>query len=305
MNVEKMFFTVDTQVIGEAFRIIIQSPIAFTGTDVKANHALLTDQFENEKNVLLNEPRGHRGMNGCIVVPSQAADYQLLFFNHPGANQFKYEALLATTTALLETGNLKRNVDDIYSVETVQGIFTVKAALEDQEVVAVSLKDVVCKIEETDLDAVAVNVDNARNYLIFTLPESISGIQLEYLAEVSNWGIAKTAELMEADVSFDGVILLEQSEGVPSSVRSVTFEKDGYILRSPGIDSTCAILALCNIREPKDCLKNESIFGATLTAKSLPDSKGHYSIEATPYVTGTHEFMMDPEDPLKNGFILS
>lgn len=79
MNFHKSFQTIDTQVVGEAFRIIVQSPIMLMHEDIlEADHQLNT-QFEDTKQLLLNEPRGHRGMNGCLVLPSAIASYRLLF----------------------------------------------------------------------------------------------------------------------------------------------------------------------------------------------------------------------------------
>lgn len=305
MNYEKMYCTIDTHVVGEAFRIVIQSPITFGGIDVNANHTELANNFETEKNLLLNEPRGHRGMNGCIVTSSLTADFQLLFFTHEGSNNFKYEGLLATVTALIETGNLKRTADDSYKVETVHGIYTVKAKVDNQEVIVVEVKSSVCTVTESEVDAASVSVDNIRNYLIYTLPESIQGIELEYLAAVSNWGIAKTVELTNANIAFDGVILVEQLQDSSGHVRSVTFEKDGYILRSPGVDSSFALLTLLNAQDSTTVLENESIFGSSITVHSLLGDERRFSVKAVPFVTGSHEFIFDSEDPLKNGFILA
>ncbi|MCM3745040.1 proline racemase family protein [Sporosarcina luteola] len=306
MNYEKLYCTIDTHVVGEPFRIVIQSPIAFSGVDVNSNHTELANNFETEKNLLLNEPRGHRGMNGCIVTSSLTADFQLLFFTHKGGNNFKYEGLLATVTALIETGNLKRTTDDSYKVETAHGIYTVKAHVNDQEVTAVELESGVCTVTESEVDAAAaVSVDNTRNYLIYNLPESIQGIGLEHLAAVSDWGIAKTVELTNANIAYDGVILVEKLQESSNSVRSVTFEKDGYILRSPGVDSSFALLTLLNAQESITDLENESIFGSSLTVHSLLANEGRYSVTAVPFVTGSHEFIFDSEDPLKNGFILA
>lgn len=305
MNYEKMYFTIDTHVVGEAFRIVIQSPITFSGSDVNTNHTQLANCFETEKNLLLNEPRGHRGMNGCIVAPSQTADFQLLFFNHEGSNNFKYEGLLASVTALIETGNLKRTADDSYEVETVHGIYTVQAQVDNQEVTAVELESGVCAVTESEVEAESVSVDKTRSYLIYTLPESIQGIELENLASVSDWGIAKTEELTNANIAFNGVILVEQLQDSSSHVRSVTFEKDGYILRSPGVDSSFALLTLLNAKQSTTVLVNESIFGSSLTVHSLSRDDSRMSIKAVPFITGSHEFLFDPEDPLKNGFILA
>lgn len=305
MNFEKMYNTIDTHVGGEAFRIVTQSPIVFQGDDIHANHDKLQHSFINEKNLLLNEPRGHRGMHGCVVVPSSNADLQLLFFNHEAVTNFKYEGLLATITALIETGNLKRTADDCYQVETVNGIHTVKANVEQQEVVAVSIESAACSVVNDNPEYVMVQVDNARNYLLYTLPDAIPGIELEHLAALNKWGIAKTAELKEENVAYEGVVLVESGVSAGSKVRSVTFEKDGYILRSPGVDSTFAILtSMLNMQASPSEIENESIFGSSLTAKVLVEGGCRFSLETEAFVTGSHEFIFDQDDPLKDGFLL-
>ncbi|KXH80715.1 proline racemase family protein [Sporosarcina sp. HYO08] len=303
MNFEKMFCTIDTHVAGEAFRIVIQSPIAFQGGDVKSNDKVLQSNFTNEKNLLLNEPRGHRGIHGCVIAPTENADFQLLFFNHDEVCNFKYEGLITTITALLETGNLPKKSDDLYEIETVHGIYTVKAPLTNGEVTSVYLESESCKEVNANPDYTTVQIDSTRNYLLVPLPEEISSLELGNLAAISNWGLAKTAELKRANVEFEGVVLIESNEATPGSVRSVTFEKDGFILRSPGIDSSFAILCTSNAG---DELHNESIFGSALTVKKLSQANNEYrfSVEAEAFVTGSHEFIFDQEDPLKNGFLL-
>jgi proline racemase len=306
VNFEKMYSTIDTHVVGEAYRIVIQSPIAFLGGDVHSNHDILKYNFKNEKNLLLNEPRGHRGMHGCVVVPSSVADFQLLFFNHEAVTNFKYEGLLATVTALIETGNLKRTVDDRYQVETVKGIYTVKASVDNHEVTAVYIEGGTCSEINVTSDYLSVRIDNDRNYLLYTLPDSISSIELANLAVLNHWGIEKTAELAKANVEYEGVILMTSRQDALNKVRSVTFEKDGYILRSPGIDSTFAILtSLLNTPGSHSEIENESIFGSSLTAKVLSKGERRFALETEAFVTGSHEFIFDQDDPLKNGFILA
>lgn len=68
-------------------------------------------------------------------------------------------------------------------------------------------------------------------------PQQLKAIVLDELAEISTWGLLESEKYSTAD----GVIMYEQLD---SSVRSVTFERDGYILRSPGVDSTLALLAV-------------------------------------------------------------
>ncbi|MBD7909066.1 proline racemase family protein [Sporosarcina gallistercoris] len=305
MNYEKMYSTIDTHVAGEAFRILTQSPIRLCGDGIQAQHDELNNNFSNEKNLLLNEPRGHRGIHGCVVVPSRVADFSLLFFNHQGVSNFKYEGILATVTALLETGNLTPSVEGLYRVETIKGIYKVKALIKNQEVTSVTIENESCYEIEANADRTLIRVDNDRNYLLYALPDSIPGIELEHLAELNRWGLERITELANENIEYVGVVVVESVSPAPGKIRSVTFEKDGYILRSPGVDSTFAILAAF---EQKDSsiseIENYSVFGSSLIGKRIVNDKPQFSIETKAFITGSHEFIFDQEDPLKEGFLL-
>lgn len=301
-----MYNTIDTHVAGEAFRIVIQSPIRLNGDDIQAQHHQLQNGFTNEKNLLLNEPRGHRGMHGCVVVPSRIAEFSLLFFNHQDVSNFKYEGLLTTVTALIETGNLNETEDGLYKVETVKGIYTVKALVENQEVTSVSIESESCSVIESNPDYTAVRVDNDRDYLIFRLPDTIPGIELEYLAELNRWGLGKTTELNRENIDYAGVVVVNLIPSYPGKLQSVTFEKDGYILRSPGVDSTFAILtALLEKAADQSKIENHSVFGSALTVNKVTEGSTRFSVKTEAFVTGSHEFIFDQDDPLKEGFLLA
>lgn len=305
MNFEKMYSTIDTHVAGEAFRIVTQSPIRLSGEDIHAQHEELKNNFLNEKNLLLNEPRGHRGIHGCVVVPSRAADFSLLFFNHQGVSNFKYEALFATVTALLETGNLAQSADGLYKVETVNGIYTLKALVENQEVTSILIEIDSCTEVKADPNYTLLCMDEDRNYFLYKLPDSIPGIELEHLAELNQWGLNRTTELTNQNLSYAGVVVVESDPATPGKVRSVTFEKDGYILRSPGVDSTVAILAALSQKEDSlSEIENTSIFGSSLVAKKVAGDEPRILVETKAFTTGSHEFIFDQEDPLKEGFLL-
>ncbi|MGK7376351.1 proline racemase family protein [Planococcus sp. 1R117A] len=295
MNFEKMFHTIDAHVAGEAFRIVLQSPIVFNSTDIHANHETLKSNFENEKNLLLNEPRGHRGMHGCIVGASENGDLSMLFFNHDGVPNFKYEGIIAVVTALIETGNLKRTKDDYYRVETVDGLVGIQATVKDQEVVSTSIQG-----NAVSSDTGYIHVDDRRNYLVDSLPPSIPAIELDHLAALNRWGKEKTASLAAQGIDYEGIIVVEKPSASTQKVRSLTFEKDGYILRSPGIDATFALLAFLGKTE----IDNESIFGSSLTARKATEDGQLFTLETKAFVTGSHEFIFDQSDPLPNGFLL-
>jgi trans-L-3-hydroxyproline dehydratase len=57
-------------------------------------------------------------------------------------------------------------------------------------------------------------------------------------------------------------------------------------------------------------IKIESIIGSSFTGKVIETTQfGPYEaiipeVEGSAYITGRHEFLLDPQDPLKEGFFL-
>jgi proline racemase len=299
-----MFSAIDTHVAGEPFRIVTQSPIQLNETDVHGNNERLQTFYTQEKALLINEPRGHRGMTGCVITPSADADFALLFFSHDGS-VFKYGGLAAALTALLETGNLAQNESGVYHVETVEGIYALQANLVNGTVERVQF--------ETDTaDAFrrqayeAVTVAGKRDYLIFPVPEEVPDLSTASISEITRWGKAKTEQLKQEEVPFQGVILADTRNADQGSVRSVTFERDGSITRSAGVDSTIALLRALQEKSGKlDRLENWSVFDERITAENTMKSVYQYSVSLQAIVTGTHEFVFDETDPLGTGFILT
>lgn len=303
MNFEKMYSTIDTHVAGEAFRIVIHSSIMLNETNISLNNEKLQTDFHTEKAVLLNEPRGHRDMHGCIVIPSHNADFGLLFFNHDKHVQFIYGGLVATITALLETGNLKQNKNQQYTVETIEGIQHLHVSMKNQEVVSVTVVSDQCTVRDNDENYQIVSIDGKRDYALFSMPDDIPSINLNHLSAINAWGKQEVEQLI-IDESLAGVIITETIDGQSNHVRSLTFERDGTILRSPGYDSTFAILTALRASDQSiKELSNTSIFESHLTA-SLVSANNRFSIEAEGFITGIHEFIVDQDDPLHNGFLL-
>ncbi|MFD2129884.1 proline racemase family protein [Pseudogracilibacillus auburnensis] len=303
MLINKMFSSIDVHVLGEAYRIVVQSPILLSNGDVHVNNQVLQNNFSTEKKLLLNEPRGHRGINGCLILPSKTANYQLLFFNHENVATFKYEGLAASLTALLETGNLQRTKDDIYQIETNKGIYNIEANIVNGEVINIQIENKHAHIMELSDEFRKVSIDNDRNYLVYELPNFIKSIDIINLEAITTWGIEKTSQLNEQSVCYEGVILTKKQASSLQHFKTVTFEKDGYIKRTPGIDSTVAIFTSV-VKDASTNIQNETIFKSRLTATKVTGSEGKYILRLRPFVTGSHQFILDNDDPLKNGFLL-
>lgn len=301
MNVEKMFTSIDVHVAGEAYRVIVHSPLQLVDkkTLLEAEHdAFLT----RAKQLLLNEPRGHRGMNGCIVMPSNNADFSVLLFNPEQETYFSYSGLVAAITMLLETGQLAVKEDGVYKIETLKGVYSVSVDVAHQVVEQVQIESDLCQVLETKEDFQLVEVDQSRRYLLYPLPDSIPTLEVAHLLMIQNWG--KQMIEKHQDTDYDGVVLIEQRSN--DVVRSVTFKKDGYILRSPGFDTLFAIYtSYLEKGEPLERFSNQSIFGSELTAeKSGSTMSNRFSVKSRGFITGEHRFLYDVEDPLEKGFLL-
>lgn len=289
MKFNQSFHTIDTQVVGQAFRIVTQSPIMIAEQSIDEAANMLSQHFEIPKKLLLSEPRGHRGMNGCIVLPSKEATFRLLFFQHEASQSFKYEAIIASVTALIEQNTVQANEQQLVTIETTEGLITAKIELSEggNTVSAVQLQLAKAVIESD----VAI-VDSKRKYAIVEKPAGISAIQLDELSSISTWGIEESVKIIDAD----GVIMYEKLD---THLRTVTFEKDGYVLRSPGVDTTLAMAAF--LGEPNELI-NESIFGSSIKIRA--NQKDGYELALKSYITGIHQFVVDQEDPLQEGFVI-
>lgn len=297
-----MLSTIDTHVGGEIFRIITQSPMQLTNQN-DLDEEMLVENYEMERALLLNEPRGHRGVTGCLVRPSNQAEYAVTFINQQNSKLFHYSGLVATITTLLETGILLAKKDRQYKIETSSGIHTIYADfdVEKQVVDHVQVNSGICRSIDKSEAYHVIEVDQKRRYILYQLPLSIPRIHIEHVSEIRKWGKQHVTKWQNTE-NFTGAILMD---GISANlVRSVTFDKDGAIVRSPGIDSTFAICtALSNVNTPFKKLINQSIFDSEFIAKG-GETPEQFSITAKAYVTGEHQFIYDEDDPLEKGFLL-
>ncbi|NBJ69224.1 MULTISPECIES: proline racemase family protein [Clostridia] len=299
MDVNKIMNTYDVHVAGEAFRIIIHSPFHLHMTDCISLEAILKSYFLTEIRMLLNEPRGHRGITGCVVTPSQQADFGIVFLHHYYETYFSYSGLFAALTMLLETGALTISNSGKYAIETSQGIYHLYTNKKGNEIVSMQMDLQMGEVVENTDEWKRVQVDRLRNYYVFKLPSSIPAISLQHLTPITNW-VKSVLRDFHGRGDFTGIILSEAiGEG---RFCSVTFEGDGFILRSPGVDSTIALLTVARAKGKKHRqLIHENLVGSRVTA-TVTD--GMCTVPLRPVLTGEHQFVLQTGDPLEEGFLL-
>lgn len=317
MKIKTSYTTTDVHVAGEAYRIMKDAPFDYYQSLQELNEQF-PNIYEQEMKLLLNEPRGFAGLNGCLVVPpfKSGIDVAVVFFDHTGTVPMQYGGIVAVITALLESGQLKAKPSAEYNIETVSGVVTVSATLKDEEVKAVALKSGPCKVVKKqvpisylDLQTEVTFVQADHLYAIFDKAELPFDMEIENLPEINQWGKKALEALGEESHDFSRVILLDHSQISSGRIKTVTFRPDRYIVRSPGFGTLAA--SSTYLLENGDMfsgrqIENESIYNAKLSGELIAKNECDYSFSfsARGFITGIQTYVLDPTDPLFEGFLL-
>lgn len=316
MNIQQMYSAIDVHVAGEAFRVIKDVPFMYYQS-LDHLHEQISCGWIDEIQLLLNEPRGFTGLKGCVVVPSmhKEVDAAVLFFNHEGTIPLHYGGIVAVVTTLLESGQLKQRKSNQYKIETLRGIFSVTANMEKSEVVSVSLESKPCYVVEENLQLSTAfgNIPYSliqadQLYAVFEKDEFFKEIRIENISELRRWGKA-VLEALPSNLSIKRVVLVDTAQIKENRIKTITFQDNEYIVRSPGFEST--MVSYLSYRSKKDVYRekpfiNESIFNSFLTLQETNKVENGYTFTFTSrgFITGMQTFVLDPTDPFPVGFLL-
>ncbi|RAS76631.1 proline racemase family protein [Priestia endophytica] len=316
MKIQKMYSTIDVHVAGEAFRIIKDVPFIHY-QNLKQLNKQLSHVFLEEIKLLLNEPRGFAGINGCLIIPpvNQEADAAVIFLNHEGTVPLHYGGIVAVITALLECGYLQPRASNKYKIETVSGVIPVTATIENDEVVSVLIESEPCQVTHVNIPLPYEHLNSRFSlvqadqlYAVFEKCDTFARIRIEELSELKKWG--KTVlQSLKSKTPVKSIILMDTSHLGEKRIKTLTFRNDEYIVRSPGFGSTmaCYTSLLSNSRlYMKPPFVNESIFDSSLTVQFAKQTESGYTftLASRGFITGMQKFILDPTDPLPTGFLL-
>ncbi|MBE7098661.1 proline racemase family protein [Bacillus cereus] len=312
MNIQKMYTAVDVHVNGEAFRVMKDVPCKYYYSLEQLNEQFSSELAEEVK-LLLNEPRGFIGLNGCIVVPSihMEVDAAVLFFNHEGSIPLHYGGIVAVITMLLESGYLKKRETNQYKIETLSGIFSIHAYVENDEVVSVSFESKLCYMIGENLQVGNISYSLIQADKVYAVVEKDAyspEISIENISKLKKWSEV-TLQAIQKQSLIKRLILVESMQTEKNHIKSITFHEDNFIVRSPGFVST--IVSYVHTLFKNDYIadklfKNESIFNSFITVEQVKKEEQGYifRFESRGFITGMQTFLLDPTDPFPTGFLL-
>lgn len=334
MELNKLFTTLDTHAAGEPLRIITFGLPDIKGTTMLEKKEFFHRHLDHFRKMLMHEPRGHHGMYGCVMTPpvSEEADFGVLFMHNEGLSTMCGHGIIAVVTAGIETGMLNVTANKSrFVIDSPAGKIIAYAKCEGTEVHSVSFENVPSFVFAADVPIRIVDTEcmvdivfGGAFYAIVKASDLDAEVEINQLPRLKKLGTA-IKEQIENKMSVQhpleeglkgiyGVIFSDQPQKVDSDLRNVTIFADEQVDRSPCGTGTCARMAALydhgKLRVGESFV-HESIIGSQFTGEILKVTdvaqyKGVVpQITGTSFITGTGQFVVDPSDPLAEGFLLA
>lgn len=328
--------TIDAHTGGEPFRVITGGYPELPGETILERRRYAREHLDHLRTMLMWEPRGHADMYGCIVTPpvTPGADIGVLFMHNEGYSTMCGHGIIAIARVALETGLLPMPAGDgerVVRIDTPAGLVTAHARISGGQVTGVAFHNVpsfVLALDETvhvpGLGDVRYDIAFGGAFYAYVRAVDL-GLTLaaDEFRTIIDRGMAIKRAVMasrpiphpfEEDLSFlYGTILVGPPLGEGAGSRNVCVFAEGEVDRSPTGTGVSGRLALHHARGEigvgEDIIV-ESIIGTRFRGRIVATTSfGPYpavipEVEGTAHITGRHEFLVDPADPLRDGFIL-
>jgi trans-L-3-hydroxyproline dehydratase len=326
--------TIDMHTEGEPLRIFISGYPALEGATILERRRFAKENFDHIRTSLMWEPRGHADMYGCVITPAitDTADFGVLFLHNEGYSSMCGHGILAITKSVFELGFLpKKEPEAIVKIDTPSGLVTSFARIENGKVNSVYFHNVPSFVEELDAIVDIPEIGEVRYDLAFGgayyAYVNASDVGLEctpkYFSQLVTKGMQIKRAVMksrqfkhpfEEDLKFlYGTIFIGPPLDENNDSRNVCVFAEGEVDRSPtgtGVSGRMAIHYARSEVEIGQPMVIESIIGSKFTSRIFASTKfGSFDaiipeVEGRSFITGQNEFVIDPDDPLKDGFIL-
>ena len=327
---------VDSHTCGQPTRVILAGHGLEAGMSPLVARDMLRNGRDWVRTVSVMEPRGHRSMfSVALIHPDRpGGEFGVVFMDAAAYPDMCGHATIGTATTLLELGLVQAPTPDFtgafeFGLQTPAGRVSLRARLEAGRCKSVAfvfegayfLKTV--DLNLPDIGAVAVDLAYAGQWYAF-LPVS---------AARSTIDVAKIKELIAAasvvrdalaerlsDTGADGqiepvignIVWTDSPSHPQAQHRNVPISAAGSFDRSPCGTATCARMATLVAKGELgfgERFVNEGLVGTIYhgVARSGASKAGQPTIvaevEGTAWITAASTLLVDPSDPLGNGYL--
>ncbi|HEY8453380.1 MAG: proline racemase family protein [Micromonosporaceae bacterium] len=334
MRSRLVLHAVDSHTEGMPTRVITGGVGTLPGSTMWERRQLFERDRDGLRRLLMYEPRGHSAMSGAILQPPTRpdADVGVLFIEVSGCLPMCGHGTIGVATVLVETGMVPV-VEPVTTIrlDTPAGLVEASVAVEDGRARSVTLRNVASFLLAADQtvevggDVGTVRYDMAFGGNFYAIVEAEQlGLPVEPAAvpELIRRGMAIMEAINEqappkhpVNPEIEGCrhvqVVAPGRDGCDG--RNTVVIHPGWVDRSPCGTGTSARMAQRYARGLLDLdtpYVHESVIGTrfvgrlveTTTVGDLPAVVP--TVTGRAWITGTAQYMLDPDDPFPEGFLI-
>jgi proline racemase len=333
MRSERVISTIDFHTAGIGMRLLTSGLPPLPGNTIADKRRWFQEHLDDLRTGLCLEPRGHRGLLIAIKTEPVTPGAKFgLFFIYPGGYYVSCgEGTIGAATVAIETGMVPRTgAETRVLIDTEAGAVETMARSEGDRVREVTLSwtpsfvalaDQTVEVEgvgEVPLD-IAVGVGNV--FAIVDARRVGVAVRREHVARIAQRGMAVREAVnaqLHVDVpgigktSVDNVLIHELPDAGGVSPNALVWGP-GQVDAAPCGSGTCARMALFHRRGLMGVgasVVSRGLLGLDFTGRIAGETRVEGrpailpEITGTSYLTGMSQFLFDPADPVRAGFLL-
>ena len=335
MQFERMITCIDAHTAGEPVRIVTSGFPAIKGSTMLEKRQYVLDNLDHCRKLVMREPRGHNEMYGAIITPpvTEDGDIGILFMENGGMGTMCGHATIGVSKAVFETGMIPGHEGvNTLKIDAPAGRVTSFVEIRDGKVVSVAFHNVPVflyksgiKIPVREIGEVTADVCFGGAFYIFVeasqtgldvVPKNAQklcelGMEIKdtlgkmniisHPVEPIDW-IYCTVLMTPPDIRGDRIV-----------TRNITVFGEAEIDRSPcgtGTSARMSQLYSKGILKPGMTLENHSIIDTVFKGSIVEETKVADfpaiipKISGIAYIMGINQLVLEPDDPMPEGFRL-
>ncbi len=336
MHSRKVIHVISCHAEGEVGDVIVGGVAPPPGETLWEQRAWIAED-QTLRNFMLNEPRGgvFRHVNLLVPPKNPKAQAAWIIMEPEDTPPMSGSNSMCVATVLLETGIIAMSEPETRMIlEAPGGLVEVVAQCKGGKVERVTVQNVASFVDRLDVTIEVagigtLTVDTAYGGDSFAIADAqalgfaITPDEARDLAETGvkitdaandQLGFSHPENSQWSHISFCQIAgPVETVDGIKTGLNAVAI-KPGKLDRSPcgtGVSARMAVLRARGLMSVGETFVGRSIIGSRFDGKIVADTKVGGcpaiipSITGRAWITGTHQHMLDPDDPWPSGYKLS
>jgi proline racemase len=326
--------TIDSHIAGEPARLIVGGMDPLPGETMQNKRVYFMEHYDHIRLLLTREPRGHRDMfAACVTEPvTPGARFGLIYMD---ARRYPYlcgHATMGAVMTMIEAGTIEPGSDELQIiVDTPSGPMQATAYMHTGRVESVAIRMVPSfvygdnetlsipelgqlKVATVCVGGFFVMVSSDQIGLDFSPPNRsrLKELGMQLIQEANQQLTVRHPTRPEVN-TVDVTEFYDPSSDAQGNGKSMVILGEGHMDRSPCGTGTAAKMTLLHHRGQfgfDETFTNTSPLGTTFQGRLVEETRLGDTVavvaevRGSAYITGIHEFIIDPKDPFQEGFLI-